>query len=213
MSARKGDTTRHGDEGRTAAPAGPRADRRPETLDQPTAPRRRAAAPLSEIAKRAIEPALLRRAGLTLSLLGAWPEIAGAALAARSRPLRVRWGRRPHLGADAAPGTLVIACNGADALRLQHQSDQVIERVNRTFGYRAIGRVAIEQRPIAPPPVPRAPPPAPPRRVRAIRAATEPIEHEALRGALRRLGGEVAARAASDGVRAAGDGTAPDARR
>ena len=154
---------------------------------------RRGARTLAEIAAKGIEPALLRRAGLTVKLLGHWSEIAGPELALRSRPLRVKWGRRPHWGEAPAPGTLVIACDGGTALTLQHQSEQVIERVNATFGWRAIGKIAIEQRPVEAPPAPAPPAALPPDRERRIASAVRTVEHDRLRLALKGLG-EAAAR-------------------
>lgn len=156
-------------------------------------PRKRGARTLAEIAGGAIEPALLRRAGLTVKLLAHWPEIAGT-LADRTRPVRVKWGKRPHIGEAAAPGTLVLACDGATALRVQHQTEQLIERVNATFGWRAIGRVAIEQRPVSEPARRAVPEELPKDRTAAIDRNVETIEHDRLRHALASLGRSAALR-------------------
>ena len=150
--------------------------------------RRHGARSLADLAGGAIEPALLRRAGLTVDLLSHWGEIAGPDLAGRSRPLRVKWGRRPHIGEAPAPGTLVVACDGATALRLQHMAEQVIDRVNATFGWRAIGRVVIEQRPIAPQEARTTAHDIAPERERHIERAAGTIEHERLRRALEGVG-------------------------
>ena len=161
-----------------------------ERNDQPAA-RRPGARPLAALVRGAVEPALLRRAGLTMTLVANWSEIAGPDLAKRTRPLRVRWGRRPHAGAEAAPGTLVVAASGDAALRLQHEGDQIIERVNVMHGHRAIAKLAIVQ---APPPETREPRARPelsvPDRER-IERSVEPIEHDGLRDALSRLGTEM----------------------
>ena len=156
--------------------------------------RPRGARQLADLAGRAIEPALLRRAGLTVKLLAHWVEIAGGDLAGRTRPIRVRWGRRPHIGEAPAPGTLVVACDGATALRLQHQADLVIERVNATFGWRAIGRIAIEQRPIAVAKARVRERELSRERAQAIERSVSPIEHERLRAALSGLGRAAAMR-------------------
>ena len=44
------------------------------------------------------------------------------------------------------PAALVVSASGIWALRLQHSTTEVIDRINAYFGYRAIGRIVIEQR-------------------------------------------------------------------
>ena len=41
------------------------------------------------------------------------------------------------------PAALVIACEGAAALRLQHETGEIIERVNAFLGFGAIGRLEL----------------------------------------------------------------------
>lgn len=152
---------------------------------------------LGSLAGRAIEPALLRRAGLTVSIAGNWPAIVGPRLAATTRPLRIKWGRRPGLGEPPAPGTLVIACDGATALRVQHEADQIVERVNAVHGRGVIGAVRIEQRHIAPAArAPRPPEPTPAQAALAGRIASR-VRDDRLRTSLARLGARVIAAAAS----------------
>lgn len=159
---------------------------------------------LGALSRRTIEPALLRRAGLTMTLAANWPEIAGPGLAARTRPLRIRWGRRPHLGVPAAPGTLVVRAEAGVALRLQHEADALIERVNTLHGHAAIGRIAIEQGPVEQGPGERGSgergaverPAAPsPEAMRCAKQRTREIAHDGLREAMERLGARVIARA------------------
>lgn len=154
---------------------------------------RRGPRPIAALARGAIEPALLRRTGLNMTLAGGWAEIAGPELAAVSRPERVKWGRRPHLGAQAAPGTLIVAAEPAAAMRVQHQTGELIARVNTALGYEAIGAVRIVQRPVRVD-APAAPTPPDPRRVAEIRERTRSIGHDPLREALRRLGAAIDAR-------------------
>ena len=161
---------------------------------------RRGARTLADWASKAIEPALLRRAGLTVKLLSHWSEIIGPDLAARSRPLRMKWGRRAHIGESAAPGTLVIACDGATALRVQHMSEQIADRVNATFGWRAVGRILIEQKPVAVPERIARPSVLSQQRERAIAERASPIEHERLHDALVDLGKAAALREAARDV-------------
>ena len=155
---------------------------------------------LGALGTRVIEPALLRRAGLNVAIAANWPAIVGASLAAETRPERVRWARRAHAGEAAAPGTLVVACSGATALRVQHEADQIVERVNAVFGRAVIGALRIEQRPIEPPRPPRRPREATAEERERVDALTRAVEHERLRGALTRLGERVAV-AAGAGAR------------
>ena len=154
----------------------------------------RGARDLSSLTRGLLEKVIARRTGLTLTIVESWSDLAGPELGRTTRPEKIRWGRRPHLGGEASPGTLVVAAGSAAALRLQHETDQLIERINAMFGYRAIGRIAIVQKPIDPPPEPPPAPPVDPRVRERIADTTRPIEHEALRASLRRLGEAIAAR-------------------
>ncbi|RZM11546.1 MAG: DUF721 domain-containing protein, partial [Sphingomonas sp.] len=56
-------------------------------------------------------------------------------------------------------GTLTLTCHGAHAVMIQHIQPEIIERVNRFFGYPAVARVAIRQGEV-PSPAPRRAPPS-----------------------------------------------------
>ncbi|OQP84175.1 hypothetical protein BTR14_20435 [Rhizobium rhizosphaerae] len=154
---------------------------------------------ISEIANGIIDPVLARRAGINTFLLGAWDEIVGAEFALSSRPEKIAWPPRERdaNGREAQrPGTLVVACEGAQALFLSHAKGEMIERINSFFGFPAIVQVRIVQKPVSPPPRPG-------RRLRPLDAASKMeledmvsgIESETLKAALRRLGrGVLAAR-------------------
>jgi len=98
------------------------------------------AAEVPAIAKQALGKRGFAEAGLFTH----WPEIAGAALAASSLPIKLSFpqGRRED-------GTLTVRCGGSAALELQHLSPSVLERVNGHFGYRAVARLKIEQGDVA----------------------------------------------------------------
>lgn len=151
--------------------------------------------PVSDLATAILDPVLRKRAGISIGLVQAWEEIVGPRLAGRSRPEKIQWPRRPPLaGQDDAfePAVLVIACEGAAALALQHETGEVVARVNAYLGYPAIGRIRIVQKPVAqaqkPKPRLRALTPAEKDRVRL---ATDGIEDAGLREALSRLGATV----------------------
>jgi hypothetical protein len=82
-----------------------------------------------------------KRGFAELRLLTEWPVIVGEALAAGCRPLKVGYAARTaSLGA-----TLHIAADGARSTEIMHQKDQIIERVNQFYGYRAVSRLHIDQ--------------------------------------------------------------------
>jgi hypothetical protein len=122
-------------------------------------------------------------------LLTHWPEIVGEETAAIARPVRITWGR-------GFGGTLVILTTGAHAPVLEMQKERIAERVNASYGYRAVAHVHITQtaptgfaegqvafRPAAPQPRPE---PDPARLARAL-AGVEGVEDEGLKQALTRL--------------------------
>ena len=133
-----------------------------------------------------------------MALTASWAAIVGAADAASTRPLRIRWAGRPSPGEPPKPGTLVIACaTSAAALRIQHSADVIVDRVNATFGYDAIGRIRVERGSAAslegtgrPGAANRRPPLRAPTADERARTAelVRPIEHDRLREALSRLG-------------------------
>ena len=69
-------------------------------------------------------------------------------------PERIAW-PRPQTHADAEPGeteggaVLHIRVEGPQAIEVQHRSGEIIERVNRMFGFAAIAKVRILQAPLA----------------------------------------------------------------
>jgi hypothetical protein len=104
--------------------------------------------PLSDVASAILDPVLRRRAGISIGLVQSWEEIAGERLATSTRPERVLWPRRAHEDDPFAPATLVIACEGMAALRLQHETGEIIQRINAFLGFAAIGRIRIAQKPV-----------------------------------------------------------------
>jgi hypothetical protein len=149
---------------------------------------------LAELVGGALAPAMQRHGFATSELIARWADIAGPRFAAVTRPLRVTWPRRPEDAAGDAPatrGTLVVLCEGAHALDLQHEAPVLLERANVLYGWRAVERLAIRQGPVARRGIESRrpePPPSPPM-AEAVRAVAD----DDLRRALDRLGREVAA--------------------
>ena len=148
------------------------------------------ARPLAELASRVIEPVMARRAGMTLDLLAAWPEIVGAPHDDYTRPERIQWPRRATDDDPFEAGTLFVACDGARAVLFMHETEACVARVNAFFGFRAVARIRLVQKPVRrrAAPARREPPePAPEARVR-LDAIVSRIEDEGLRARLERLG-------------------------
>lgn len=72
-------------------------------------------------------------------LLTHWAEIVGQGVAAVARPVNVSYGR------DGFGATLTVLTTGAQAPMLDMQKDQIRDKVNACYGYRAISRVRITQ--------------------------------------------------------------------
>ena len=152
------------------------------------------AAPVSDLAAGILDPVLRKRAGLSLGLVQSWEEIVGERLSRLTRPERIAWPRRMHEDDPFEPATLVVACEGRAALHLQHETGEVIERINAFLGFAAIGRIRIVQKPVAAADKPvvrqRALSAAETSRIGSMVAA---VEDEGLREALARLGRSVLA--------------------
>ncbi len=101
---------------------------------------------VSEIVGKVLEPVLARRAGMTLDLMKAWPEIVGEEFRETTRPEKINWPRRAHEDDPFKPAVLVVACENSAALFFQHEQAAILERVNVFFGFEAIGRMTIQQK-------------------------------------------------------------------
>jgi len=151
---------------------------------------RRNPVPVSDLAAAVLDPLLRRRAGISIGLVQSWEEIVGPLLAKVSRPEKIRWPRRRHEDDPFKPADLVIACEGAAALRIQHETGEIIARVNGFLGFAAIGSIRIVQKPLTTfaekeKPALRELSPAEQRRLAGTLAE---IEDAGLRAALERLG-------------------------
>jgi hypothetical protein len=148
---------------------------------------------VSDLATEILDPVLRKRAGISIGLVQSWEEIVGVRLATRTRPEKIVWPRRMHEDDPFEPATLVIACEGAAALHLQHETGEIISRVNSFLGFRAVGRIKIVQKPVGL---------AEERRKPQLRPLTGPeksrisetvglIEDDGLRASLERLGATI----------------------
>lgn len=78
------------------------------------------------------------------SIVSRWAEIVGPRYAGVSAPESLRF---PH--GERSGGTLTLVVRGAHAPMMQHITPEIMERVNRFFGYTAVARVTIRQGEVA----------------------------------------------------------------
>jgi len=154
--------------------------------------RRKTLFQIAEIANGLVDPILAKLAGINTMLLGSWEDIAGPEFADCTKPEKIVWQRRASEGqADGGfePGTLVVACEGARALFLSHQLGEFIDRINGFFGFPAVQRIKIVQKPVTPLNRPkRRALPLPQDKAQHLSKMLGDIEDDRLKAALEKLG-------------------------
>lgn len=86
-------------------------------------------------------------------IMASWETIAGADLARLTRPETIKWPRGARAPVDAdeagrsAGATLVVACDPAFALEVSYRHMEIMDRINRYFGYRAVSQIKVHQVP------------------------------------------------------------------
>lgn len=148
------------------------------------------AKPLSVLLSDVFSDAYAKHGFAARELVTRWAEIAGPQIAAFSQPLKMQW-PRPVEGQPQEPATLVLRVEGPMALEIQHSSDVILDRVNRFFGWSAVGRLALRQAPLSRPKPRGVRPPPDPKAVAKVAETLSDIEDEQLRDALARLGAAI----------------------
>lgn len=148
------------------------------------------AKPLSVLLGDVFSDAYAKQGFAARELVTRWSEIAGPEVAAHSEPLKIQW-PRPVEGQPQEPATLVLRVEGPMALEIQHASDVILQRVNRFFGWSAVGRLALRQAPLSRRDRPRAPRAPDPASVAKVAETLNSVEDEELRAALARLGASI----------------------
>ena len=154
-----------------------------------TKPSRSFPRPLSELLGATLNDLVKAQGFASTEIISRWAEIVGPEIAAHSEPLKINW-PRPVGSETPEPATLVLRVEGPAALEIQHLAAVILERVNRFFGWQAIGRIALRQAPLRrrEKTMPQTPDPE----LAAQVAETLPdINDENLRQALGRLGAAI----------------------
>jgi hypothetical protein len=128
----------------------------------------------------------------TATLLTDWSTIVGDQIASYAVPERIKWPRGAGATDGAEPeargrsgATLVLRVDPARALDLEYKRQQLLERINAYFGYRAVAELRLLQAPIS---ASSKPTPEPPCELKPCEAPElAGIADERLRGALQRL--------------------------
>lgn len=131
-------------------------------------------------------------------IMSSWETIVGADLARLTRPETIKWPRGVRSPVDAEDGgrsagaTLVVASDPAFALEVSYRHTEIMDRINRYFGYRAVTQLKVHQ-------VPRTETAASPQKASSIPAGPKAMAQNAtnapddIAAALETLGKSVAA--------------------
>lgn len=147
---------------------------------------------ISGLAKRALD----KRGFVDASIVNEWPKIAGALIGGNSLPEKITFPRD-----RTKPGTLHLRLeNGALSTEVMHFEPVLLERMNRFFGFRAVGHIKIIQGPL-PADEKKTRPALPPVKAETrteIEQSLDTVEDDEIRDALMQLGTHVAQRRAVD---------------
>lgn len=150
----------------------------------------RPARSLADLGAGVLADAFKKQGFASSELITRWADIAGAEIAAHCEPIRLQWQRMPD-GEPSEPATLVLRVEGPAAVEIQHMANVLLERINRFFGWQAVGRIALRQAPLAQRPIRRNSPKADSDMIETVASTLGAVEDEGLRQALARLGAAV----------------------
>lgn len=105
--------------------------------------RRFRATSASKVASSFLSPAIRAKGFAQAEVVTKWPQIVGKELAGSTVPQRLIFPRGEKMGAK-----LIVRCESAFAPLLSARTPQVIELVNRFFGYGAVATLEIKQGPL-----------------------------------------------------------------
>ncbi|HZP79969.1 MAG TPA: DciA family protein [Pseudolabrys sp.] len=146
--------------------------------------------PLSELLRGTLNETFAKQGFASTELITRWTDIVGSEIAAHCEPMKIKWSR-PQGDEPPEPATLMLRVEGPAALEIQHQLAVILERVNRFFGWQAVGRIALRQAPLSRRTPRQAPKPPDAEAVAAIAEKLPTVENAELRQALARLGASI----------------------
>ena len=131
-----------------SAPPPPKPKPAPKAAAKPyERPRGGVARPISELMPEIGRTAVRRFGFVQSSVVTRWPEIVGPRHARACAPESIRF----PIG-EKRDGILQLVVKPAFAPQIQHSIPDIIERVNRFFGYAAVAKVKLRQGEVQPPP-------------------------------------------------------------
>jgi hypothetical protein len=148
---------------------------------------------LAELTSEFLAEAFRKQGFAATELVTRWKDIVGADIAAHAEPIKLQWPREVN-GEPVEPATLVLRVEGPASIEIQHQSAVILERINRFFGWQAVGRIALRQAPLSRPKVKPAPPKLDAAEAARVEATLDEVADDGLRAALGRLGAAVKGR-------------------
>jgi len=166
------------------------ASAQPVIYEDMSKPRPISAKPLSVLLGDVFSDVYARQGFAARELVMRWSDIAGPEIAAHAEPLKIQW-PRPVEGQPQEPATLVLRVEGPMALEIQHSADVILQRVNRFFGWSAVGRLALRQAPLSRRNRPKPSRKPDPDAVARVEETLTAVEDGDLRAALARLGAAI----------------------
>lgn len=110
---------------------------------------RRGSVPVFDLVPKIVDPIYARRGLASSQLVSAWPELVGSTFGECTIVEKIQWPRKHSNGTPSyQAGVLVVRIDGPQAIYFQHEEQQIIQRINRFFGFAAIERLKIVQGPI-----------------------------------------------------------------
>jgi hypothetical protein len=155
-----------------------------------TKPSRSFPRPLSDVLHKTINERFAQHGFASSELVTRWADIVGPEIASHSEPTKIQW-PRPVGDEEPEPATLILRVEGPSALEIQHLSGVILERVNRFFGWPAVGHIALRQAPLRRHDKPTIPSPIDTATVARIAASLPEISDDNLKAALARLGAAI----------------------
>lgn len=125
----------------------PKPVKKPRKAGKPyERPRGGAAKAISDLMPQIGRPAFRRFGFVQSSIISRWPEIVGDTHSRVCTPEMIRF----PMG-EKSEGILELVVKPAHAPLIQQVLPEIIERVNRFFGYRAVARIKLRQGAVKPP--------------------------------------------------------------